>query len=453
VDDVGTSDNSANSRQRTLDFVLWAISALELEVTLGEDGCYTLAVPEAHRDELGDIERIRFSPAPTPIHRDSALVEAGERYEQLAPDCPLFGWLVERLAEKGPVHAAPRSQPESVHQLTPHIFDPYTVEGGRVHLAGCRLEDIPLVRLTYLTGPPEGNGRHLADVFIAEDGQVADGALITALGLGDLQTRKNPPHPTQQQYLEQLVAGAQDRAATVWPDNRGKLVAAVVVWCKYAWIKLAFEIGNETGHLEYSGWARMIVDGSVKSPPFVCPQTGAESYHVAATDDGRITANEAIALCEQSGKRVLAADLITCAATGQHVAPSLTARCPISGDRVSRTALVQCGMCRQQVSPTAVRGGRCSACRHPKSLSKADPRLARVLDEHPGLDSWGRWRISETETVYVLVASALLRRLLVVIDKESLEPLRVATRSALGAKWSDLPPLPREELLRSNLRG
>jgi hypothetical protein len=453
VNDVCTSDNSANACQRTLDFVLWAFSALELPVIAGEDGWYTFTVPEESRDVLGNIERIRFSPDLTPHDRAAAPADHVERYEQLTPDCPLFGWLVERLSEKGPIHASPRSQPERVHELTPHIFDHYTVDGGGVHLAGCRLEDLPFVRLTYRTETKDDDGGQLADVFIAEDGQIADEALIIALGLGDLRTRKHPPQPTRPQYLEQLVSVARTRAITILSDNRGDLMAVAIVWCKYAWIKLAFEIGDETGHREFSGWARMIADGDVKAPPFACPLTSVESYHVTATDDGRITAAEAIAVCEQSGERVLTSDLTTCAATGQQVSPSLMARCPVSGKRVSRTALVECGMCRQQVSPKTVRGGRCSACRHPKSLNKADPRMARVLDEHPGLDSWGRWRISETETVYVLVASALLRRLLVVIDKKSLGPLRVATRSALGSKWSDMPPIPREELLRSNRRG
>jgi hypothetical protein len=435
-----------------LDFVLWAMSALEMPVVAGEDGWYTFTVPDEYRDSLRSVERIRFSPNQTPPDRAGAPAGDVDRYERLTPDSPLFGWLVKRLAEKGPVHASPRSQPESVHKLTPHIFDPYTVDSGRVRLAGCRLEDLPFARLTYRTQPADGSSGDLVDVFISEDGQIADATLINALGLSDLRTRKHPPQPTQPQLLEQLLSAAKARATTILPDQRIDVVAAAVVWCKYAWMKLAFEIDDETAHLEFSGWARMIAEGAVKAPPFACPLTGVESYHVAATDDGRLTAAEAIAVCAQSGQRVLVSDLTTCAATGQQVSPSLTARCPVSGKRVSRAALVECGMCVQRVSPNTVRGGRCSACRHPKSLPKADPRMARVLDEHPGLDSWGRWKISETEDVYVLIASALLRRLLVVIDKESLEPLRVATRSALGSKWSDVPPIPRKELLRSTGR-
>ncbi len=104
-------------------------------------------------------------------------------------------------------------------------------------------------------------------------------------------------------------------------------------------------------------------------------------------------------------------------------------------------------MCRQRVSPATVRSGKCSACRGVKPVSKTDPRMARILDEHPGLDRWGRWRMAETETVYVLVATAFVRRLLVVIDRESLEPARLATGTRLGANWSDAIGIAREELL------
>jgi len=450
VDDDGTNDHANVASQRTFDFVLWTLSVLELPVTAGEDGWYAYHVPEECRAGLGNVERILFSPDSEPPGGDASGDDHTERYELLTPDCRLFGWLVERLSKKGPVHASPRSQPESVHELTPHIFDHYTVDGGRVRLAGCRLEDLPFARLTYRTNANGNSGTSLVNVFVAEDGQVADDKLLESLGLGDLRTRKHPPQPTQPEYLQQLVSAAKTRAASIFPDRQGEPVAVAVVWCKFAWIKLAFEIDDETGHLEFSGWARMIVDGTLTAPPFACPETRVESYHVSATDDGRITAAEAIATCEQSGKRMLASDLTTCTATGKQIAATLLTRCPVSGKQVSQMALVECGMCGQLVSPNTVRGGRCSACRQPKPLSKADPRMARVLDEHPGLDSWGRWKISETETVYVLVAAALLRRLLVVIDKDSLEALRVATRSALSSKWSDMPPLPRDELLRSN---
>ncbi len=73
--------------------------------------------------------------------------------------------------------------------------------------------------------------------------------------------------------------------------------------------------------------------------------------------------------------------------------------------------------------------------------------MARILGELPGLDRWRRWRISETSTVYVLTASALVKRLLVVVEKETLKPLHLASGFRLTNNWNELPKLQREELL------
>jgi hypothetical protein len=75
-----------------------------------------------------------------------------------------------------------------------------------------------------------------------------------------------------------------------------------------------------------------------------------------------------------------------------------------------------------------------------KSVKKADPRMARVLHEHPALDRWRHWRISETSRVYVLVARGLLRRLLIVVDKETLELRHLATGSRLSGGWTIVEP-------------
>jgi hypothetical protein len=68
-------------------------------------------------------------------------------------------------------------------------------------------------------------------------------------------------------------------------------------------------------------------------------------------------------------------------------------------------------------------------------VSKADPRMAHVLHEHPWLDRRGRWRISETEAVYILTASSWLKRLLVVLDKETLKIQHVATANRFFGGW------------------
>lgn len=450
-----TPDDATAAADPNLRFVLWALDALDLElVLLGDDG-YLLTLPPEDRDAFDGAEQIRFAgetAGQMAAAGDLVAGQPGEEYaaEPLTADGRLVAWLSERLNRQGPFHAAPRTQPESVHELTPQLFEPYTVEGGRVHLGGCRLEDVPLFRVTLRITPRGGGAARLQDVFVDQEGKLVDRALQAELGLDDVRALPRAPQRVDPGRLADQLSAARQKAAAggqVEGAASAEVMAAVVVWCKYAWIKLSFVIGDQTRYVEFDGWARSIADGRVPPPPFVCPQTGVASYRIAADDDGRVTAAEAIVECEESGRKVLSSELATCAATGRRIHPSLTATCPVSRQVIARSSAVACGMCGQQVSPTAVRGGRCSACRDLQPLSKADPRMARVLDEHPGLDRWRSWKIAETEAVYVLVATALFRRLLVVIDRESLEPLRVATGTRFGSAWSEATGLTRQELL------
>ena len=61
-------------------------------------------------------------------------------------------------------------------------------------------------------------------------------------------------------------------------------LAVAIVWCKYAEGKLQFTIGEGTAELPFAGWARTLA-----APPFVCPVSRRESFHLAATDDHRVT--------------------------------------------------------------------------------------------------------------------------------------------------------------------
>ena len=72
------------------------------------------------------------------------------------------------------------------------------------------------------------------------------------------------------------------------------------------------------------------------------------------------------------------------------------------------------------------------------AVKKADPRMARLLHEHPALDRWRRWQMSETSRVYVVVATGWLRRLLVVVDKETLELRHMAVGSRLSHRWAEV---------------
>ena len=128
--------------------------------------------------------------------------------------------------------------------------------------------------------------------------------------------------------------------------------------------------------------------------------------------------------------------------------PELVETCPVSGRRVVGSQMVECRTCRQRVSPATTQWNQCAACRGLQPVSKADPRVARLLHEHPPLDRWSSWRISETATVYVLTAAGWLKRLLVVVDKTSLELRHLATGSRLLAGWHPVDPDQYEHVLR-----
>ncbi len=327
------------------------------------------------------------------------------------------------------IHLAPAEQPTSVPEIAEILFPAYTVDDGRVSLAGCALEDRLVLQLVYQ------HGGQTLEVYLNAEGREVDGQPFTQ----DRQMRfvplSSPPDRLETDW-ERLSATGSRFAEERLPAGAGlDLVECRAIWCKYVEGKLRFAIGAASIDLPFSGWTR-----TLSAPPFVCPHTGAATFRLAATGDGRIAAAERIEVCAETGRRLLSTELVRCAVTGRRVSPELVESCPISGRRMLRTELVPCGSCRQRVSPQVVERKQCLACRRLKAVAKADPRMARLLHEHPALDRWRRWRMSETSRVYVLVATGWLKRLMVVVDKETLELRHMATGSRLSTRWAEFEP-------------
>ncbi len=431
VSQVHTQDNT------TRQFALWAIESLGLVVE-GRGDLYALAAPDEDSPRFEGRRCVTFSFGEPPAA--PADEQRGERVEPLAVGSPLWDWLLEQLAALDqPVDARPKDQPQSVHEITSGLFSAYTVEGGSVHLAGCSLQERPFVRLSYAIDQDR-----IAQVLVDAAGQRVDESLIESLGLAEVTVyEQRPPRRDTLAVAAQVDAARQIAVQELHIAPTENPLAAALVWCKFAEGRLRFEIGKATADLPFSGWAR-----TLEAPPFVCPATGAEGFHVAATDDGVITLAEQIASCEISGRRMLVRDLAACAATGKRVAPEFTIRCPILEQPVLADHTETCKWCRQTVSQSAISGGVCRACRQLQSVGKDDPRLARLLGEHPGLDAWRKWKLSETADAYIALASGLFRQLLIVVDKQSLDVLWLAQRSRLGGAWTPPPEAIREELLR-----
>ncbi|MBC8876112.1 MAG: hypothetical protein H8E44_42345 [Planctomycetes bacterium] len=423
-------------------FFLWALATLRLPMERKDDGVCELVVPEDAREDFDGADTVRFA-------IDESTVADSTATEQLTLSSPLFDWTVARLQQMGNVvHAAPTGQPVSVRQLTSRLFDAYTVEDGNVRLGGCTLEDQPLLRYTYrIRSMSNQTGCRLAHVYASPEGRPFDDSLLSALRVDDLAPIEGKPPRVSGEDTRRWAATGKERAPIVSHDERAELLVVTVVWCKYFHCKLLFEINETRADLSFDGWAQLLVDRGIEPPPFQCPDTGRRSYRLLVMDDGRITVPEAIAACEQSGRQVLESDLVTCAASGQRVLPEFLQKCPVSEDRVLPSAMVTCPTCRQNVSPSCLTGDRCQACRTMTTIRADDPRMARVLGEHPRLDRWSRWRLAETDSSYILTATSMLRGLLLVLDKESLEATHLATGSRFGRRWVEVPREQRAEYL------
>jgi hypothetical protein len=324
-------------------------------------------------------------------------------------------------------HFAPADQPVSVRQITRRLFPAYTIDDGSVHLAGCSLEDRLFVRLSF-----DRVGSQV-EIYVDEDGQAVPEEMVRRLGMTETRPLNSPPELVQSQ-VDQAVRSGTQLANRRWPEmSSSPPVATTLLWCKYVRGKLRFTLGDRAVDLPFEDWAR-----SLQPPPFVCPWSGEKTYHLAATDDGRICAADQIEPCGETGRRVLREDLLTCSVTGRRVLRELAGICPLSGQPVLLDAMATCGTCGQRVSPAVLDGTQCSACRAPRPIGREDPRLARLFERRSDFGRWRRWRIAETANVYVFFASGWLKRLLVVVDKDSFDLKRVATAKRFATAWHEV---------------
>ncbi|MCA9249355.1 MAG: hypothetical protein KDA42_19670, partial [Planctomycetales bacterium] len=287
----------------------------------------------------------------------------------------------------------------------------------------------------------------LVDAIVDQHGEPIDEDLRTVLGLDSIVPHEAPLPRIADGDVERLRFAAEAALTSHCKGDDVQLdfLASVLIWCKRAAGKLRFEIGAAVAELEFDDWAK-----TLEAPRYRCPVTGVESFELAATDDGRITAQSEIAACEATGQRTLRCDLVRCAATGKLVVESATAICPVSGEAVLREALKSCDVCGERVSPKSLRTGVCRACRGLATVRKEDPRLARILGEYAGLDRFRSWKMAETRDVYILCASTLMRQTLLVFDKQSLAAKRLAEKGRFARSWSPLASLEQQELLKGD---
>jgi hypothetical protein len=316
------------------------------------------------------------------------------------------------MTQRTVAHKSPRAAAPTVAELSARLYAAYEIANGSVRLAGCTLEPQPVL--------------HCDGKFFTATGEQLSDAMINELGLADLIVDNKPPRVAAED-IERWTAGAKQATKTDASDFE-------IVWPRWAAGKLKFAIGEQSVELPFADWAARLAP-----PPYTCPLSGKSTFRLAITDDGRLAAAEAIAACDETGTRVLDSELVTCTATGKRVLSELTEICPASNVPVLRKALVECPTCKSTISPKAIADGGCPLCAKLESVAGSDPRLCLVIGQHPKLERWRNWQLAETPRSYVLEARGLLKRLHLTVDKQTLEPLRLAERLNLRKTWSEVP--------------
>jgi len=427
----------SNHQEGVVDFLRWLLAQLELDLE-ETNGVGRLRLDESDQDAFGGQTELQIA------LRDAA---TDEQLESIDFRSGLGEWLLARLRAQGPAaHVRPRQQPTAVKDISARLFTAYRVDGGRIHLGGCQLVDFPFLRLSFSANE---NGRPcVRHLFVAHDGtSVSDGQALD-LGLLEVEPITKSPPRIDKAALDALIASGR-RIATKNSSSRDPTASTVdpisvaLVWVKHASGQLHFTVGNSTVALPFSGWARLI-----EAQPFVAKRSGASSYHLAATDEGTIDAFDEIAICEQSGRRVLRQDLVTCSVTGKRILEEFAEACPVSGKPTQTDQFSNCSICQQRVSQSVLESETCAACRQMAKIKKDDPRLVWILGEHAGLDRWKRWQLSETQNVYIAQAESVMKRLLVVVDKETLAVRHLATAGRLSSSWTTVSSSAQAELLK-----
>ncbi len=437
------------------ELVLWLLQAVGLRVhPRGTGGLYTVDLPQpldeatlaAHPGRHLVGKRIAFTPGagqPEAVPGDSAPAEL------VSWQSPLLQWLFAQLEPATRLlQAAAARQPMSVHELAEHLFAQYQVDGGQMHLAGCCLEDRPFLRLTYLQGARDGAAPRFVHCFGTDDGELLDAALRRELELDELLSLESRA-PRVDESLVRRWTELIDRQFTAQVEQGGdlQLVAITLVWCKYAEGKLAFTIGKRVAELPFSGWGRMLASRRLLPPPYACPLSGRSSYHLAATDDGRITVAEAIGSCAESSQRVLASELSCCAVTHRKVLPEYLQECPCTGEQVLRSILQPCSICQQPVSPTALEDEQCLACRSLQPVPRDDPALAELLQHYPQLARLRNFKRAETRAVQIVAGHSTWKRLLVVFGKPDRQVVHLAIGGRFSRGWTTATDAQREDWL------
>ncbi|MEE2705719.1 MAG: hypothetical protein VX988_01635 [Planctomycetota bacterium] len=331
-----------------------------------------------------------------------------------------------------PLHLVPSRQPNQVRDLASSLLAHYHVESGTAHLAGCTLDDVPVVRVSW--NDPTGEASNTFIIFeqANEAGRFVDSELFATLGLSNLMKTERPTAIPPRE-VDRLVTAAIKCAGTAAAKDNTKPNAVALIWCKYARVKIRFTTAAATAETSFADWAN-----TIKPMPFRCAISGTDTFSVAATSDQRIVAADQLNICQQSGQRLPRTELMTSAVSGKLISRSFATTCPVTGESILPSEMVPCGRCGEGVSPNAISATDCLACRSVSPIRKDDTRLIKIVARHPHVAQWKWFRLSETRRVYILMASGFFQQRLFVLDRDTIELRRVLKGTRLSNNWAKM---------------
>ncbi len=403
-------------------FAAW--SAEQLGCALSFDGT-TYRLVKDHLDEavgedqatVSTIRRrwsLRRSKRETPSTDEiQPLLEADSEREVILG---LFS-LINQKPE--PPNLRPSSQPLAVHEITESLFAAYRLDGGKLHVAGCQLEDIPFLRMTTLAESTDYESSTLIHQFFDTSGQQVAEELINDLGLDQSISCEEIPH-----RVDEKVLSIRNQLVEQVPVG-----AISLVWARRASGLLRFEFGEESVDTDFQGWVK-----TLKPPAAICPQTGVETFHLSTTDNGRIIAAEQIAICEVSGKRYPTEELETCAETGKRVAPDLLTTFAFTGERILKSEMRQCDRCKSWVPASRLSRTGCVVCDSAKRTEELPVPPEELFAGYPKLAKQ-TWLAAEAKDRTILVSDGWFRRRVAIVDNATRKLVYLAEASRFSSVW------------------